>query len=467
MAKIILINPDYYNDIFAESKVKAAISRGTPPLCLLTIAAPLIKSGHTVEIINLNVMYDRAFNLAEYIQTSRPDIVGVTSTTPMIYKAYKLAEIVKSVDNTITLICGGPHVSALPEQVLKESLFDIAAAGEGDFVLRDIAENGLSDQIPNIYFKHNNKIVHSVLQQNTVNDLDQLPYPAYELLDINRYFQPGLSSRKQPVAYIETSRGCYAKCIYCNKNIFGRRVRQKSPIRVVDEMEYLLKLGFGEIHIIDDIFTANKIRATAICNEIIQRNLHFPWYPRGGLRVNNVSYELLCLMKKAGCYRIPFGIESGSQRIIDRINKQINLSQAVRAVKWAQQAGLETETYFMAGLPGETEADLRATIDFAIQLNPDYAKYAVSIPLPGTEMFYSMDSNGQILTKKWDKYTFSSSPRQIYRHDTLPWEIIDKYVELFYRKFYFRPAFIFKTLIRTIRAGTFLEHLKGFFKTKW
>lgn len=467
MSRILLINPDYYHDIFSKSKVRAAISRGTPPLGLLCVASPLLSAGHEVKVLNLNLLHNPNMYLYMELNEFNPDFVGITSTTPLIKKAYQLATTIKKHNNEIIIVAGGPHPSALPEDVLHESEIDCVVVGEGDFVLKMIVEKGLSPFVPNIYYKQDGAIIKSTVQGYVTEDLDTLPYPAYELLEVDKYFQPGISSRRQPVGYLETSRGCYAKCTYCNKNIHGYKVRQKSPMRVVDEMERMLRIGFQEIHLIDDIFTANKRRVYTICEEILRRKLGFPWYPRGGLRVNGVNLELLKMMKKAGCYRIPFGIESGSQRIIDVINKKTTLEQAERAVKSAKEAGLETECYFMIGLPTETEEDIQKSIDFAIKLDPDYVKFAITIPLPGTVMFDEMLANGQLKTRDWGKYTFSTSPKELYGHDVLSGDVIDRYLDISYRKFYFRPGYILRMIYKTVLNGTIFEHAKALFKTRW
>lgn len=467
MAKIILINPDYFDDIFSQSKARAAISRGTPPLGLLTVAAPLVKERHDVKILNLNLANEPDCYLGEEIKKFKPDFIGITSTTPLIKRVYQIASLIKQFNDTIVIIAGGPHPSAVPEDVLRESKIDCVVKGEGDSILNMIVDKGLSSSIPNLFYKRDSNIIISPDQNHFVQDLDNLPFPAYELLDIKKYSQPKISSRRKPLGYIETSRGCYARCIYCNKNIHGYKVRQKSPQRVVDEMERMLQFGFREIHIIDDIFTANMKRAYAICEEILWRNLKFPWYPRGGIRVDSVNLELLRIMKKAGCYRIPFGIESGSQKIIDTIKKNITLEQAKEAVRLAKKVGLETECYFMLGLPTETEANLQESIDFAIMLDPDYVKFAILIPLPGTPLFEEMLANGQIKTTDWSKYNFSIAAKELYEHDTLSWDVIDKYYNISHRKFYFRLKYIFRMGYKTAANGTLLGHIKAFFKTRW
>lgn len=467
MAKIILINPDYYDDIFNKSKVQSAISRGTTPLGLACIAASLLRDGHNVTVLDLNLADDPDGLLKRTIRESRPDFVGITSTTPLIKKAYHLAAVIKGIDSGIPVIAGGPHPSAFPEDVLKESAIDCVVNGEGDSAMSLIAKEGFSQNVPNVFYKDNGRISSSRIQGRVIDDLDMLPFPAYQLFDIKKYRQPRISSRRSPLGYLETSRGCYGKCIFCNKNIHGYKMRMKSIMRVVDEMERMLKLGFREIHIMDDIFTADMSRAYAICEEILRRGLKFPWYPRGGIRVDRVTGKLLAMMKRAGCYRIPFGIESGSQRVIDIIKKGVTLAQAEEAVSLAKKSGLETECYFMLGLPTESEEDIKKTIDFSTKLDPDYVKFAVSIPLPGTKMFDDMSAKGQIKTRDWSKYNFSSSPKEIYDHDNLAWETIDRYYDISHRRFYLRPDYIFRTALRTIANGTFFAHVKAFLKTRW
>lgn len=467
MAKVLLINPAYYEDIFAASNVRAAISPGTPPQGLLSVAAGLLKAGHQVKLLDLNVSENPAADLDRAVKDFAPAYAGITSTTPLINKAGQLAATLKALDPKIYILAGGPHPSALPHEVLKETAIDCVVRGEGDFIFSRVIDEGPHAGIPNIFFKKDGAVIAAETQGALTENLDTLPFPAYELLDSSKYHQPRLSSRKSPLAYMETSRGCYARCVYCNKNICGFRLRMKTPARVVDEMQHLLGLGYKEIHIIDDIFTADMARAQAVCEEIIKRGLSFPWYPRGGIRVDRVNPGLLAAMKKAGCYRIPFGVESGSQRVLDAIQKHITLEQAENAVRLAREAGLETECYFMLALPTETEEDIRKTIAFAIKLNPDYAKFAVTIPLPGTPMFDQMAREGRIRTKDWSKFTFSTPPHELFSHEILSPETIDRWRRTAYRRFYFRPGYAARTLGRTLCDGTFLYHVKAFFQTRW
>lgn len=464
--KVLLINSNYLDDVYGKSKQRGALSRGIPILGLACIAAPLVKAGHNVNLIDLNLYDSPNEILARSLKQFRPDIIGLTATTAVVHKIVDIAKTAKEILPDVTVIAGGPHPTALPENLLKDSLIDIVVIGEGDRVLHAIVESGNIKDIPNIYYRDKAGLIHSNMVGVAIQDLDSLEFPAYYLFDIHKYKMPKMFARKSPLAFMETSRGCYAHCVYCNKNIHGYKLRHKSPKRVVDEMEYLLKLGFNEIHIIDDIFTADMKRAYEICEEILRRCLKFPWYPRGGIRVDRVNRELLGIMKRAGCYRIPFGIESGSQRVIDAIKKNITLQQAENAVRLAKEAGLEVECYFMIGLPAEKEEDILKSISFAHKLDPDYAKFAITLPFPGTEMFDDMVKSNRIKSFHWQEYNFAS-PHDVFEHENLSWEQIEYYYAKCHRDFYLRPAYIMKSIYRSIKNGQFMAHLSAFLKTKW
>jgi radical SAM superfamily enzyme YgiQ (UPF0313 family) len=336
--------------------------------------------------------------------------------------------------------------------------------GEGDFVLQRIVREGLSEQIPNIYFKNNGSIVKAKEQGYITEDLDELPYPAYHLIDLKKYVRSDILVKKQPVGFIEISRGCYGRCIYCNKRIFGFKLRHKSPKRSVNEIEMMLKLGFREIHIIDDIFTADKKRVIAFCEEIEKRGLKFPWLPVNGVRVDSVDLDLLKIMKRSGCYAIAYGVESGSQRVLDVVNKRITLSQVENSVHWAKEAKMEVCLYLMLALPTESQTDMQKTIDFAIKLSPDIAKWSIATPLPGTPLFDRMLKNGQIKSLDWERYIFHGFPKTIYDHDVLSWDVIETYYYRAYKKFYLNPYYISKMIlrifIRMISNGSMFSYIK-------
>jgi radical SAM superfamily enzyme YgiQ (UPF0313 family) len=221
-----------------------------------------------------------------------------------------------------------------------------------------------------------------------------------------------------------------------------------------------LSLGFREIHLADDLFTADLPRVKRICLAIIRSGLDISWYPRAGIRVDHVDRELFELMKRAGVWSVPFGIESGNENILQRIGKGITPDQVRKAVELAKSVGLTTEGYFMIGHPDETEKTIQETIRFSVSLGLDYAKFTINTPLPGTPLFEEWDRAGVIKTKDWSKYNFHTPPKELYDHPNLDWTVIDHYYRLAMRTFYFRPSFLVRRGFASLFGGELFSDLK-------
>ena len=289
-------------------------------------------------------------------------------------------------------------------------------------------------------------------ERHLIEDLDSLPLPAWHLYDLSKYKASRLTSRASPVGAISSSRGCVFGCIYCNKTVFGRRFRHMSPKRVVEEMEYMLKCGFKEIHFWDDNFTTIIGRAKEVCRLLIEKKFNAPWCLETGIRVDCVDQEFFDLAKKAGCYSIYMGVETGDDEILKRIDKGITTDQVRKAFKMAKKAKMETVGFFMIGLPGETIETMEKTIKFATELDPDYAKVTITVPFPSTKIFDDLDAKGLITTKDWSKYNFHTNAK-VYNHENLDWDTMEKYYNKFYRKFYFRPKYIARRVITGVTTG--------------
>ena len=287
------------------------------------------------------------------------------------------------------------------------------------------------------------------------------------MFSLDKYKNSRISSRKNPVGLIETSRGCTFQCNFCNKLIFGSKYRAKDPKRVVDEMEYMLKCGFKEIHIIDDNFTQDIDRAKEICIEIIRRNLKFIWSSFSGVRVDMVDYEFFKLAKQSGCWQVAFGIETGDQNVLNKINKKITLSQTEKAVKLAKKAGLNTFGFFMLALSGETENSMKHTIEFAKRLPLDIAKFDICIPYPGTNYYKELDLAGRIKSKNWSKYICHQLDEPLFDHSNLDWATIKKYYKKAFREFYLRPRYFIRRFIRSLIMGDLVYDICYFLKAKW
>lgn len=464
MADIVLINPAYFDTIYKNAKIKVGVPVN-PLLNLAMLAQPAVDAGFKVEIIDLNLYPDYADSLRGEIARLRPKLVGITFTTPLYEQARRLAQIIKGVDRSITLVAGGAHATTLAEEVLAGSEFDIAASGEADFVMRDLLLKDL-ESVKGIYIKKAGGIIFTG-EADRLSNLDELPFPAWQLYELKKYIRPSLSNRFSPPGYLETSRGCPWSCVFCNKKIQGTVFRAKSYRRVVDEIEYMLKTGFKEINILDDTFSTDLERAKMICDEIVRRRLKFPWHPVNGMRVDRVDSELLVKMKKAGCYKVSFGIESGNQGVLNAIGKKITLDKIRQAVNMARAQDFEVFGYFMLGLPYDTAESMLDTIKFAGSLKLDIAKFNITIPLPGTRIFEEWDKQGLIKTKDWTKYNFYAPSEEIYDHPSLSHEEIRRYYRRAYRSFYFTLPFLFRRFTGGMRRKTLFRDILLFFKTNW
>ncbi len=467
MKKVLLISPSEAVSVYKDSQIKEAVMHA-PYLSLASLAATLLEKKHEVKILDLSLFQSPRTELENTLKEFQPDFVGITFTTPLYEEMKGITQLVKDFNKDIIIIGGGPHCSALPKQSLKESNLDVVCIGEGDYTIVDIVENlDNLKEVKGIAYQEGEEVILTATRP-PIEDLDKLPFPAWHLFDIEKYKNSPLRVKQNPVGPIETSRGCPGKCTFCSKVIVGFQFRTKSPKRVVDEIEYMLKCGFKEIHIFDDTFTADIKHATDICDLILERNLKFPWVMHNGTRVDSINRDLFFKLKKAGCYNVAFGIESGNQEVLNSIRKEINLDQVRRAVKYANEAGLETLGFFIIGLPKDNHKTIKQTIKFASSLNLDLAKATIFMPFPGTVVFNQLDKEGLILSKDWSKYNYHSPhSRNIYKHPNLTWDELVSYQSQLHRKFYLRPKKLVQEFIKSIKDHTFFYKLKVASQVKW
>ena len=462
--KVLLINPPYVRDMYANSKLSQA-TWNNPPLAPAALAAT-IRGNHDVRILDLNVEAKPMNSLQKMLEDFHPDYAGITFTTPSFFRVREIAAAIKKFDEKIVIVGGGAHASSLPEETLAQAKLDIVVRGEGENILPKIVAGEDLPAIPGITYKAKDG-VHSNPPMALMKDLDLLPYPAWDLYNLSLYPNVRMVSRHNPAGFIETSRGCVYNCVYCNKTVFGKTFRAKSPRRVVDEMKFMLASGFREIHVIDDGFSTDMKRAKAICDLIISEKLVVTWNLQNGLRVDRVDEELIRKLSEAGCYRITFGIESGNEQILKNIRKDITLEMARNAVDRAKKYGIEVFGYFMLALPGESVQTMQDTIDLARNLDFDYAKFTIMIPLPATEIYDVWKKEGYIQNTNWDHFHFHTQASDCYTHPTLNWETIHHYYAKSFRSFYLRPSFIAKRAMKGICNGDIFSDAYHFLKTRW
>lgn len=461
--KVLLINPSM-RTIYKNTKVESSVPTYFP-LNLLTIASPLLEKGYGVELLDLNFANDINSAIKNKIDAFKPEYVGITFTTPLFAQSKSIVNFIKELREDIRIIAGGVHVTSDYRNVMLSSKIDICVIGEGDYKLLEIIESDNLKKVKNIVYRERDKIVETEREKNEKN-IDSIPFPALEIININSYKIPYTMCKANPVFPLETSRGCIFGCVYCNKSIFGQAFRVKSVDRVISDLKKIQAWGFREVHIMDDGFSTDINRAKMICRRIVQENINLYINCFNGIRADRIDLELLHLMKAAGIYSISFGVESGSQRIVDRINKRLSLEKVKEAFKMCRKVGIQTMAMFMLGLPDETTEDIRKTIRFAKELDADIAKFDIMIPLPSTPIFNEWKEQGYITSTDWNDYSFHSKKR-VYNHPNLSWDEITQNLNLAYRSYYLRPSYLFKRLKKSLKDRTITKDIKTFLSVKW
>ncbi|MFA5179844.1 MAG: radical SAM protein [Syntrophales bacterium] len=396
-----------------------------PPLGVTYVAAAFAAAGAEVRIFDYIVRRYTEKKLREELDAFRPDIVGATSVTLNFPPAAAILEEVKNSDPSIITVMGGPHVSFTAANTLTTYPgIDLIVMGEGEETIRELVESGFKNNllpgIKGIAFRKNGAIEVNEPRE-FIPDLDSLPQPARHLLPLSRYQALGY-----PISII-TGRGCPYECIFCQgRRMVGKRIRQRSAVRVVDEIAEILSYGISRINVADDLFVTNRKKVREVCQEINKRGLNFTW--SAFARVNTVDQETLEIMRDTGCDSVSFGVESGNPEMLARIRKGITLEQVRRAVNLCNEVGILAHTSFIAGLPGESPETLEDTKKFAASLGSLYG-YHILAPFPGTTVREQVaEYDLQILTDDWVKY---DANRAITRTSRLSPEAINAFVDDF------------------------------------
>ncbi len=458
--KILLIQPNYRN-VYAYAG-SSALTPIFPPFGLAYIAAVLQENGYETRILEANALglsYEQIKNAIEEEAKNGLEYVGITASTCLIEEAGKIASLCP---DSVKVIVGGIHATAMPEETLKEFPdIDIVVRGEGEFAILDLVKGKKLNKINGLSYRSKNKIIHNKPRE-LIDNLNDLPFPARGLLPRERYFSAG--ARKHPSDYILTSRGCPYSCIFCADHlVHGKKFRARSPENVVAEIEMLVKDGVKEIDIIDDNFTLLVERAERICDLLIEHGLNkkIIWRCSNGVRIDRLNLSLLKKMEEAGCYMLSLGIESGNDRILDNIKKGITKEKVREAVKMCKEVGMETRGLFMFGNLGENEETMQDTINFAKELDLDSATFHITIPFPMTEYWHAIKKEGKIISTQWKDYI--SYGKVTFTHGTLYPELLFAMQKRAYKEFYLRPKFIFKKLATMRDFGSLKRNIKAFF----
>ena len=430
--KILLINPP---QTFYQGSDQPA---GNLPIGLMYIAAVLDHEGYQTEIldtfmascplkktgetINVGMALQQ---IKQEIKGRKPDIVGVAGPfTCQIENSMEVSNLVKEVDPSILTVTGGPHVTLVPKQFLEEAKeVDIAVVGEGEYTMLDIArycegKKQLSE-IQGIAYRQNREVIVNQ-PRPFIKDLDELPYPAYHLVDMENYLtsKMGYRSFRDRAISMITSRGCPYNCCFCSVHLhMGRGFRAHSASYVIKHIQYVVdEFKVKNIFFEDDNLTFDIGRFEGVCDGIIQNKIKIGWETPNGVRADCLNMDLLKKMKQSGCQSVFFGVESGDQQILDNIIcKSLDLNRVVETAKNARAIGLKTGGFYIIGFPGEKKENMQRTVDFALKLKRDYdvgMHLFMATPSYGTRLYEECKAKGYIAENlTWNAFAEARQPK--------------------------------------------------------
>jgi anaerobic magnesium-protoporphyrin IX monomethyl ester cyclase len=391
MIDLLLIYP-YFNDDHSIFKF--------PPLGLGYIASYVRKHGYSVAILDCTFTKER--EAVAKARSLSPRVVGVYSMLGMKDMAIRIARQLRAYSEM--LVVGGPLPTTSPDVFLED--FDVALIGEGEETILEILgslENGTSlSKVEGIAYKEEKEKITVTSARPLRRCLDSLPFPARDLYEHGAYKDYFCRYHGYTTTSMITSRGCPFDCDFCSRPVFGRSYRGRSPSNIVDEMETVLDYGYDRIWFADDIFPIDKESGLSVCNEIISRRLDASWECL--CRADVMNREIALKMKKAGCFRVFFGLESGNDRILKAMNKRLTVEQARRAVKTVKSVEIKAGAFFILGYPGETDDTMLDTLRFATSLPLDYFSFTVPYPLLGTGLYAKLKDKMTVV--EWKKPRF-------------------------------------------------------------
>ena len=445
-----------------------------PPLGLMYLASYLRKkrSGHTISLIDMLAEKAKPEAIEGVLRSTSPDLVAIHTMTFQASFMQAIAARIKSWNPQCVVSVGGPHPSAFLESTFVDSNIDIIGVYEGEQTFVDIVDRIDKGEdlagIPGTIVKRDGEFIRGP-DRSFINDLDLLPLPARDLVNLDKYFADVMNnanniSYRNEVTPIFTSRGCPFGCIFCH-NMFGKKFRARTAENVLDEMEMLQReYGIRELHIIDDCFNFNTERALEIMVGIRKRGLDFKLAFPNGIRGDRLPEELLHAMVEAGVYRVAIGIESGSPRIQKKIRKGISLKAVRDGISRVAAHGIFAHGFFMLGFPDETKEDIKATIDFACKSDLHTAGFSILSSFPGTEVHQIATEKGQIIEINSDNVTYQKVTANVSAVDSKTLVRMHKFASW---KFYLNPIRIYRMIKAMPHPIDFFRSLRAHFRLKF
>lgn len=403
--RVLLVNPPY--DVRKYMGKLSRIAFVFQPVGLTYIASYLREKGVEVKIFDAQIAQS---DIKDVIREFDPSIIGITCVTALVHGTIEIANLIKKDFPDKVIIVGGIHPTIRPQDFVEEKAIDYIALGEGEITMyefvKELGSGGSPDKVPGV-MRFSGGNVFSGAPRSMEKNIDIFPIPALDLLEMSKYKVSPDNRTDDQVGVMLTSRGCPFDCIFCSNRLLTKKTyRAHSIERVCSEITNLIdRYHVNQVFIQDDNFAVDKKRSKEICREFIRRGINrkISWWAEA--RVDCVDEELLSLMAQAGCKIISYGLESGNQRLLDLIQKNITLEQVKKAVDLTKKAGIEIRASFILGLPTETREESLKTIKFAKGLGIDQVRFAIATPFPGTKLWDIAQEEGTLKFDNWKQFS--------------------------------------------------------------
>lgn len=462
METILFINPPL--SLTERYGAMASAGAENPPHAFLYLGVVTRQHGYNTKILDASAHNMTANDILDYIDNIKPDYIGMTAFTISIDKVASLTKIIKNKNPDIKIIIGGPHISAIPEETFTlYKDFDYALIGEAETSLIDLLkvfkEGGSLDDVPGLCYRSDGEIIVTAKKVNNY-DLKNIGILAWDLLDgyPNIYSAAASYFSKTPYTDIITSRGCPFLCTFCDRAVFGNKVRSIGIDNIIQNIEFLVKkYGIKSLYFQDDTLLSLTETLDELCEYLIKRKYDLIWSCNS--RINQITETKLEMLKKAGCWKLSIGIESGSEKILKIMNKKINMDQVTEKLKLARKCGIKTNGYFILGSFGETKETLRETIEFCKKVELDTIRVSYFTPFPGSELSKQCLNSGTIKSH-WSKFSFYNVvyvPKDLSEDD-----LVRTYKKIM-KNFYLRPKTIYSYLSTIKRPENLVNMGKGFY----
>lgn len=439
--KVLFVNPP---QTASKYKFMGVIA---PPLGIAYMAGVLQENHIDVEILDASAEDMDFKDVEKELLKRKPDLVALTALTPTIGRALETAQVVKETLPDSIVIMGGYHPTFNFIETLEDENVDIVIRGEGEYIMLNLVQalenqSSLHDVKGIVFEDKNSKEIVVNPEAPLIQDLDELPFPALNLLPMKKY---RLLDMDTHMTTMITTRGCPMQCSFCSSAaMHGKKIRERSVENIVDEIEYLkTNYDIDTIAFMDDTFTLKKRKVMAICDEILKRNIEIMWGCTS--RVDTLDEKLLKKMKEAGCITIFIGVESADQQQLDNMCKNTTIAKIENAFKIAHKLKIRTIASVALGMPGDTKEIMNKTVKFVHKLKPNYAIYSLATPYPGTRFYKEAFEKNLIKIKDWSKYTLITPILE-----TIDCSLNDmrKIQAKAFMKFYLRPHYIIRQFLQ-------------------